>query len=779
MKYQYLFIIPFILVVVFSFGISASAQYETFICDGTNMNSLCGFSGPYCVSDNSDQYDCINRTVVRTATDPTDVSCTLSLISCDKLYQNGTEWRSFYYCGGTATDPVCGGYNGEYTRTQPINTSCRIKIENPTLMIYRECPGDPEYVPPPPVGSPTNDPRFRFTITPDSDLDGIADNGPFGSRWGDTFTYFINLHNEYGGYVNFNFSNCPSGANCSIGSMYSFEEDPSDDDSVIFFTISAPNTVPPNLYSISVTGSVLNTPISHAQPFEFWLRDNLINNAQCTSITAPDSVTAGSYFGASMTMLNTGTKPWTTVWNSPIDGQHRLAVRQPEGTTDLRWGTYAIDMVPGTIVDPGESYTFSNQFSAPASMPSSYCTDLGGGSFRCPFTWRMIEEGVEWFPNGTSCTKNITITPPVIEPDLRVALKYPADPTITYFTESGPSAEGIKDSPYTLSWGAVANATSCTLDGNPVAVSGGSFDVPAPLTVSPTTHTMTCSGASGSPGSDTITLTIPPPPTNLQASCNPLGTQITATWDLPVGYTHSYFRESTSVNNEENMIGNPQTKSFPTTPGNTYSVWVHTRVSDANPAYSDALVKNNIICPVPPPPPTVTLTGFSPSIGQGEAQLDYIIANADTCLRTSNPSIAAWNNDAGITSGTRTVNGLTGTTRFTLSCTNISGTTSRFVDVTPDSDAMLIVSKNGGGKVIGTGINCGADCSESFIVPLLPALPVSVTLTAEPGSSFWVFDKWSGDVCNGSTNPTCIVSMTEDRDITAFFKPKPFIYREF
>jgi Divergent InlB B-repeat domain len=68
------------------------------------------------------------------------------------------------------------------------------------------------------------------------------------------------------------------------------------------------------------------------------------------------------------------------------------------------------------------------------------------------------------------------------------------------------------------------------------------------------------------------------------------------------------------------------------------------------------------------------------------------------------------------------------------------------------------------GKVVTSpvGINCGTTCAHTF------SAATPVTLTASPlGSN--VFQGWTGD-CSG-TSPTCVVSMSAARNVTAIFKP--------
>ena len=79
----------------------------------------------------------------------------------------------------------------------------------------------------------------------------------------------------------------------------------------------------------------------------------------------------------------------------------------------------------------------------------------------------------------------------------------------------------------------------------------------------------------------------------------------------------------------------------------------------------------------------------------------------------------------------------------------------------PPPNYTLTVSKSGSGSgtVTGPGINCGSDCSESFVAG------TSVTLTATPASGS-VFAGWSGD-CSGTGS--CSLTMTSNKSVTATF----------
>ncbi len=80
----------------------------------------------------------------------------------------------------------------------------------------------------------------------------------------------------------------------------------------------------------------------------------------------------------------------------------------------------------------------------------------------------------------------------------------------------------------------------------------------------------------------------------------------------------------------------------------------------------------------------------------------------------------------------------------------------------------LTVAKtgNGTGTVTGTsengtGISCGADCSEAY------DNGTQVTLTSVPSDSCKIFTGWDGGGCNGTG--TCSVSLTSDITVTATF----------
>ncbi|HEX9626634.1 MAG TPA: hypothetical protein VGA00_06825 [Acidiferrobacterales bacterium] len=80
---------------------------------------------------------------------------------------------------------------------------------------------------------------------------------------------------------------------------------------------------------------------------------------------------------------------------------------------------------------------------------------------------------------------------------------------------------------------------------------------------------------------------------------------------------------------------------------------------------------------------------------------------------------------------------------------------------TPDSYVLSILKTGvGSGTVSGTGISCGADCSE----PFLKASTVILTATPDSGSAF---SGWSG--CAASSGQSCTVALDQDKSVTATF----------
>ncbi len=95
--------------------------------------------------------------------------------------------------------------------------------------------------------------------------------------------------------------------------------------------------------------------------------------------------------------------------------------------------------------------------------------------------------------------------------------------------------------------------------------------------------TWTCNGLNG--GTNASCSQPIPPPTGQSSSCPGAGTSATVSWTLPSGYTLSYFRvtDNTTGTNPavwipENVSDTGPSTSFTTTPGHSYTSWIHTRL---------------------------------------------------------------------------------------------------------------------------------------------------------------------------------------------------------
>ncbi len=142
-----------------------------------------------------------------------------------------------------------------------------------------------------------------------------------------------------------------------------------------------------------------------------------VNDSQCVSITAPNQVQTNQTFVSTVVFVNTGTKTWVIDENP-----HLLGSQNPQD--NVLWGTARVNL-PGNI-NPGASAGFSFTAKAP-STPGLH-----------QFSWRMVEEHVQWF--GDLCTKAITVSAPAPPPPAPVQAPSPPQPgnSTFYVTISYP-----------------------------------------------------------------------------------------------------------------------------------------------------------------------------------------------------------------------------------------------------------------------------------------------------------------------------------------------------
>ncbi len=129
-------------------------------------------------------------------------------------------------------------------------------------------------------------------------------------------------------------------------------------------------------------------------------------------------------------------------------------------------------------------------------------------------------------------------------------------------------------------------------------------------------------------------------------------------------------------------------------------------------------------------------------------------------------SLGITTNAAGSATGTALLSTALTTGSITATATNTMNGTSEFsacADIVAPVTALLTIIPSGGGNgvVTGTGINCGADCTESFLQGSV------VTLTATPAGGSTFFPGWSGGGCSGTG--TCAVTMSAAQTVNAQF----------
>ncbi|MEP6663423.1 MAG: NBR1-Ig-like domain-containing protein, partial [Verrucomicrobiota bacterium] len=111
------------------------------------------------------------------------------------------------------------------------------------------------------------------------------------------------------------------------------------------------------------------------------------NSAEVISISAPSSVAPGATFSATIVMTNTSFNPWTA--NGVGPNTYALGSEVP--TNNTTWGLSRIPL-PSDPINSGQTATFTANFTAPTA-PGIY-----------NFSWRMVQEGVEFFGSFASQT---------------------------------------------------------------------------------------------------------------------------------------------------------------------------------------------------------------------------------------------------------------------------------------------------------------------------------------------------------------------------------------
>lgn len=218
---------------------------------------------------------------------------------------------------------------------------------------------------------------------------------------------------------------------------------------------------------------------------------------------------------------------WVRPWSAATWCQRYYILNVAKAGT----GTGTVTSNTGTIscgTNCSEQYGTGSSVTLTATANTGSSFAGWGGDADC-------SDGMVTMNSDKNCTATFNTNPLAPTPDIRLNV-----PTWGY-TNFNVQVEVPMGVAYSVSWGAVANATSCTLDGVPVSVSGASVD--QGLTSQYTkTHTLTCINSAGQSSSDSITIITPPEPLTFTYSCNLTGTQATLNWTLPAGYTGGYIR---------------------------------------------------------------------------------------------------------------------------------------------------------------------------------------------------------------------------------------------
>ena len=183
-----------------------------------------------------------------------------------------------------------------------------------------------------------------------------------------------------------------------------------------------------------------------------------VNSAAVAGSSVPDSVAPGATFSATITMLNNGTKPWTSDATP-----HRLGSQNPQDTT--RWGLSRVNLSSSPI-NPGASATFTFACTAPVTT----------GSYA--FDWRMVEENTEWFGATFAKTITVAIPPPTIttQPTNVVRnLNEAASFTVVANGTAPLSYQWRKNGVPIANGGGISGATSPTLSFASVSMSQAGF----------------------------------------------------------------------------------------------------------------------------------------------------------------------------------------------------------------------------------------------------------------------------------------------------------------
>ncbi len=408
-------------------------------------------------------------------------------------------------------------------------------------------------------------------------------------------------------------------------------------------------------------------------------------------------------------------------------------------------------------------------------------------------------------------------------------------PTVTYGcgapSPGSPTCTATYGGTVPLYWSST-NATSCTLDGAPVAVTSSATSGVITSTV---TSTFQCTGPGGTAQSS-VTINAGGCSTNCAQYISHKINGVLNPTSITLYSGQAYSAEVTMKNTGTNAwtgSGNPKYRLGPKSLTNTSSSVVNvpgggvaantprtfdtsftagavgtytykwqmlSTVSSSNvisppsPAFFGDVTPDVTVNVVPPPPaPPATVSSSCNAVGD-EVTLtwsavpwatDYILRVDNTVGNQPDPICASgWY----CADPPDKLVDYYGSTSYTMdvvpnqtyvwwvhanNSTGYSAPTSGTFNC-PDIFRVTVSSNPGpGGSVKSTDnlINCGSQCSADYTKNSV------VTLQGTPSSSYWKFDHWTGD-CTG-VNPICALLVDSDKNATAIFTLRQFDYTEF
>jgi hypothetical protein len=306
--------------------------------------------------------------------------------------------------------------------------------------------------------------------------------------------------------------------------------------------------------------------------------------------------------------------------------------------------------------------------------------------------------------DGGSKTKSVTVTvaaPPVPSPTVSVSVS--------------PSSVAYNGST-TLTWSA-SNASSCNASGGwSGSKSTSGSQTLSGLTVD-RTYTLNCTGTGGS-ASDSASVAVAPPPrptVSLTASPSSVAYDGSSTLSWSTS-------DATSCSASGDWSGSRSTSGSQAV-GNLTSNKTYT-LSCSGPGGSRT--RSATVTVGAPASPTVSLTASPSSVAHsGSTTLNWSATNATSCSASG-----AWSGGKG-TSGNQTVNSLTATSTFTLSCTGVGGSASDSAVVTvAPPDAIPTANDDSAQTPMGAAVDINVLSNDTG----LNNGPITVTVISAPAN---------------------------------------------